>query len=228
MGSQAQLTLKKIAKDGFRYEGVAIDTLVIAGWTGRNQEALEKHIKELEEIGVARPKSTPIFYRVAASLLTNADEVQVSGESTSGEVEFVMFHLADGLWVGVGSDHTDRKAETIGVSLSKQLCAKSVSGEVWRYADVRPHWEKLVLRSWAWIGGQRTPYQEGPVTAMREPDDLIARYGGLNVGAAMYCGTLAVKGGIRPADAFEMELEDPVLRRSIRHKYQVAVLPVEG
>ncbi len=38
MGSKAQLTLKKIGKEGFRYEGVAVDTLVIAGWTGRNQE----------------------------------------------------------------------------------------------------------------------------------------------------------------------------------------------
>ena len=228
MGSQAQLTLKKIGTGGFRYEGAAIDTLVIAGWTGRNQEALEKHIKELEALGVARPKSTPIFYRVAASLLTTADEMQVSGVDTSGEVEFVMFHLGGELWVGLGSDHTDRKVETVGVSLSKQLCAKSVAGEVWRYADVRPHWDKLVLRSWAWIGGQRHPYQEGPITTMRTPEDLIARYGGLKPGSAMYCGTLAVKGGIRAADSFEMELEDPVLRRSIRHKYAIVVLPVEG
>jgi len=85
-----------------------------------------------------------------------------------------------------------------------------------------------VLRSWAWIGGQRHPYQEGPVTTMREPEDLIAGFGGLKAGAAMYCGTLAAKGGIRPAEAFEMELEDPVLRRSIRHMYRVAALPVEG
>ena len=228
MGSQAQLTLKKIGTAGFRYEGVAVDALVIAGWTGRNQEALEKHIRELAELGVPRPKSTPIFYRVAASLLTTADEIQVSGASTSGEVETVLFQLADGLWVGLGSDHTDRKAETMGVTLSKQLCPKSVAGEIWRFADVRPHWEKLVLRAWAWIGGQRQPYQEGPVTTMRDPEDLMARYGGLEPGTAMYCGTLAVKGAIRPAEAFEMELEDKVLQRSIRHKYTIAALPVEG
>ena len=42
-----------------------IGQLVIAGWTGRNVEALEKHIRELETLGVKRPKSTPIFYRVA-------------------------------------------------------------------------------------------------------------------------------------------------------------------
>ena len=228
MGSEARLTLRKIGRNGFRYEGVAIEKLVIAGWTGRNQEALEKHIRELEELGVPRPKSTPIFYRVAAALLTSADTIQVSGENSSGEVETVIFSLADGLWVGLGADHTDRKAETFGVSLSKQMCAKPVAPEVWRLEDVRPHWDQLVLRSWAWIGGQRTPYQEGPVATMRPPDDLMKRYGGLPAGAAMFGGTLAVKGGIRAADEFEMELEDPVLRRSIRHRYKIDVLPVEG
>ena len=34
-----------------------IDSLVIAGWTGRNVEALEAHIKELEAIGVKRPRA---------------------------------------------------------------------------------------------------------------------------------------------------------------------------
>ena len=40
-----------------------IKNLVVAGWTGRNVAALEAHIKELEAIGVKRPKSVPIFYR---------------------------------------------------------------------------------------------------------------------------------------------------------------------
>ena len=133
-----------------------ISQLVIAGWTGRDEAALRKHIKELEEIGVKPPKTTPIFYRVSANLFCHAEEIQVSGPQTSGEVEFVLISSAEGLKVAVGSDHTDRKAETIGVSLSKQLCAKPVSRDSWRYDEVKPHWEKLVLRSWAWIGGQRT------------------------------------------------------------------------
>ena len=100
-----------------------VDQLIIAGWTGRDEAALRRHIRELEELGVKPPKTTPIFYRVAAHLLTHASEIQVSGPDTSGEVEFVLLAKPDGLWVTVGSDHTDRKAETIGVSLSKQLCA---------------------------------------------------------------------------------------------------------
>jgi hypothetical protein len=201
-----------------------IRELVIAGWTGRDEAALKKHIRELEEIGVKPPKTTPIFYRVAASLFTFADEIEVSGPDTSGEVEFVLVRTDHELRVMVGSDHTDRKAETIGVSLSKQLCAKPVSAESWRYDEVKPHWEKLMLRSWA--DGQL--YQEGPVTAMRSPEDLLERFGGLKSGWAMFCGTLAAKGGIRPAQTFAMELEDPVLKRSLRHEYRIKVLPVEG
>ena len=50
---------------------VQIDDLVIAGWTGRDVEALEKHIVELEELGVPRPSSVPCFYRVAAENFSN-------------------------------------------------------------------------------------------------------------------------------------------------------------
>lgn len=196
--------------------------LVIAGWTGRDEAALRKHIRELEAIGVKAPKSTPIFYRVSASLFTHATQIQVSGPDTSGEVEFVLIQ-DDGLRVALGSDHTDRKAETIGVSLSKQLCAKPVSRDTWRYDEVKPHWEKLVLRAWA--DGEL--YQEGSVAAMRSPEDLLARHP-LQPGWAMFGGTLAARGGIRPAQVFRMELEDPVLQRKLAHEYRIAVLPVEG
>jgi hypothetical protein len=200
-----------------------IDELVIAGWTGRDEAALRKHIRELEEIGVKPPKTTPIFYRVAASLLTTEGEIQVSGPDTSGEVEFVLLAKPDGLWVTVGSDHTDRKAETIGVSLSKQLCAKPVSSDAWRYDEVKAHWEKLILRSWS--DGEL--YQEGSVTAMRSPEDLLGRYP-LKPGWAMFCGTLVAKGGIRAGKVFRMELEDPVRKRKLAHEYCISVLPVEG
>jgi hypothetical protein len=197
--------------------------LVIAGWTGRDEQALRKHIRELEEIGVKPPKTTPIFYRVSSNLFCSSTEIQVSGPDTSGEVEFVLIQEGNRLNVAVGSDHTDRKAETIGVSLSKQLCAKPVSIEMWPYAEVRMHWERLVLRSWA--DGEL--YQEGSVAAMRSPEDLLGRYP-LKPGWAMFCGTLAARGGIRPAQRFRMELEDPVLSRRLTHEYAIQVLPVEG
>ena len=81
--------------------------LVIAGWTGRNTETVEKHIRELEA---------------------------------------VLFSLEDGLWVGVGSDHTDRRTETFNISVSKQACPKPVGPQLWRYSEVADHWDQLILR----------------------------------------------------------------------------------
>jgi hypothetical protein len=208
-----------------------IDSLVIAGWTGRNVEALEAHIKELEAIGVKRPKSVPIFYRVSCALLTTANAIEVMADKSSGEVEFVLFALDDGLWLGVGSDHTDRKAETVGVTLSKQLCAKPVGATLWRYDEVKPHWDKLKLRSTVPDGGKRRLYQEGPVTNMRSPEELIKLYTGgdkLKAGTAMFCGTFAVHGEISYSGTFDMELEDPVLGRRLTHGYQIVSLPDEG
>ena len=208
----------------------AVRDLVIAGWTGRDIAALEKHIRELEAIGVKRPKTTPIFYRVAASLLTSDNTIEVLGDQSSGEVECVVYCLEEGLFVGVGSDHTDRKAEAVGVSLSKQMCAKPVSREVWRLEDVAVHWDKLVLRSYVSTEGRRRLYQEGPVAAMRPPTELFKLYCGglLPAGTAMFCGTLAVHGGIAPSETFEMELEDPVQGRKITHSYRVKTLPDQG
>jgi hypothetical protein len=88
---------------------IDIASLVIAGWTGRDKAAVEHHIAELAAIGVKRPRIVPCFYRVGANLLTTTGEVEVAGEDSSGEVEFVLVSGPEGLYVGVGSDHTDRK-----------------------------------------------------------------------------------------------------------------------
>ena len=65
---------------GLERRNVGIDHLVIAGWTGRDKAALEKHIAELEALGVKRPASVPIFYRAAAARLTIDDEIEMLGE----------------------------------------------------------------------------------------------------------------------------------------------------
>jgi Protein of unknown function (DUF2848) len=208
-----------------------IDQAVLAGWTGRDPVARDNHIAELEAIGIARPASTPIYYRVAARRLTMADSIEVSGEDSSGEVEFVLIGWQGRIFVGAGSDHTDRKVETYSVTVSKQMCDKSIAPELWELEDVIGHWDRMILRAFAWIEGSRVLYQEGTLDAMLPVKELLARGfadGKLPDGCAMYGGTFAAKGGIRPADRFEYELEDPVLKRIIRHAYDVIALPVLG
>jgi hypothetical protein len=203
------------------------ETLIVAGWTGRDEAALRHHIEELAAIGVPRPSSVPVFYRNAVSNIVQASRLEVLGSATSGEVEPVVVALEDGLWIGLGSDHTDRKAETMGIALSKQLCGKVMGVSLWRLDEISKHWDQIVIRSHAVIGGERVIYQEGPLAAMRHPDDLIARYGKTVLpNSIMFCGTLGAKGGIRPAARFEMELDDPVLKRRMTHVYDIVDLPV--
>ena len=207
---------------------VEIDRLIIAGWTGRDRAAVERHIVELEALGVKRPATVPVFYRVSAARLTTSAEIEVLGEHSSGEVEFVLLNARGRLWVGAGSDHTDRQAETYGVSLSKQLCDKPIASSFWAFDDVAPHWDRLMIRSFATIQGNRVLYQEGPVSGILHPEELLSRLGpaGLRDGAIMFCGTLAAAGGVRPAERFDFEVEDPVRKRKIAHGYRIITLPV--
>jgi hypothetical protein len=210
---------------------VPISHAVVAGWTGRDQAAVEKHIRELEEIGVKRPATTPIFYRCSVARITLGDTIEAVGTQSGGEVEFVLLQHDGQLWVGTGSDHTDREVEKFGVTVSKQMCDKPIAPTFWPFDEVAPHWDKLILRAHVTENGKRTLYQEGSVTAMRDPADLMSRYatsGKLADGTLMFCGTLAAKGGVRPTEHFEFELEDPVLGRRIGHAYSVTTLPILG
>jgi hypothetical protein len=225
------LTFTIDAQDATTPLTLAIDQAVVAGWTGRDPVARDKHIAELEAIGIARPAKTPIYYRVSARRLTMEDAIEVCGSDSSGEVEFVLIGWQGRIFVGLGSDHTDRKVESYSVTVSKQMCDKPIASVLWELEEIIDHWDRLILRSHAWIGGRRELYQEGTLDAMLPVSDLIARGfadGKLPDGCAMFGGTFAAKGGIRPASRFEFELEDPVLKRSIRHAYDVVELPMRG
>ncbi|WP_233858394.1 DUF2848 domain-containing protein [Paraburkholderia sp. HD33-4] len=226
------ITFRIEERDGQTERGISIDTLVIAGWTGRDVDAMEKHIRELEALGIKRPAYTPVFYRVAADRLGPLASMQVTGEESSGEAEFVLVKDRGEVYVGVASDHTDRQVEAYGITVSKQMCDKPCSNTLWRLSDVAGHWDELLLRSYATIDGERVLYQEGRVSAMRSPQDLLGQFaqrGGEFVdGTAMLCGTLAAIGGIRAAQCFETVLEDPVLGRTLRHAYRIETLPVAG
>ena len=231
MSSVYDLTFNVEDKGALTPLTLAIDQAVIAGWTGRDPVARDKHIAELEAIGIARPASTPIYYRVSARRLTTEDSIEVCGTESSGEVEFVLIGWQGRIFVGVGSDHTDRKVETYSVTVSKQMCDKSIAPVLWELEDVAAHWDQMILRAFAWIDGVRVLYQEGTLDSMLPVKELIQRgFGdaGLPDGCAMFGGTFAAIGGIRPASRFDFELEDPVLKRSIRHGYDVIELPVRG
>ncbi|MBT3990227.1 MAG: DUF2848 domain-containing protein [Rhodospirillaceae bacterium] len=207
----------------------ALDNIIIGGLTGIDVEAIEKHLDELAEIGVTRPSAIPLFFRAAADMVSTADEIQVIGEDTSGEAEFVLLGTADGMLVGVGSDHTDRKVEAYSIAVSKQMCPKVMAPEVWKYEDVKDHFGQLIIRSWATEGGEKRLYQECTAADFLAPDDALPQCCDgattLPAGTLYYGGTGAAIGGVKPADRFEYEIEDPVLGRTISHGYDVTPIP---
>jgi hypothetical protein len=225
----AEIVFDGHAKGAVEKIAIDIGDLVIAGWTGRDVTALNHHIEELKALGVMPPSRVPIYYRVGAHLLTQAPNVQVLGEDSSGEVEPVLIAAAGRLWITIGADHTDRKVESYGIAVSKQMCAKPIGTVAWRFEEVEPHWDRLMLRSFIEEGGKRVMYQEGPLATIREPRGLIGGWQGnprLPEGVAMFLGTMPAIGAIRASPRFEMELEDPVLGRKITHGYRVQNLPM--
>jgi hypothetical protein len=153
----------------------------------------------------------------------------VVGVKSSGEAECVLVRSKTGLLVTVGSDHTDREVEAYGVTVSKQVCPKPVARDAWRFDDVVGHWDQLELRAFAVTNhGERRVYQQGTVASLLPAADLLER-APVAEGAAMFCGTLAVQGGIvgmADGDALELELHDPILNRTLRHAYRVHALPI--
>jgi hypothetical protein len=226
---EKRLDLRLVSKDATENRTVSVGELVIAGWTGRDVAKVQEHIEELAHLGVKAPASVPCYYRVSLDLLTTEPVLQMLGADSSGEAEPVLVSLADGLWVGLGSDHTDRLVESYSVNVSKQICQKPIAGTVWPFAEVAPHWDQLILRSHILEGGGWNIYQDGTLAAIRPPQDIMARYehsqsGLIPEGTVMLCGTLAAKGGIRPSTGWRIELEDPVLKRSISHTYHLVPL----
>ena len=152
----------------------------------------------------------------------------MAGPDSSGEAEVLLFSQAGRSYVSLTSDHTDRKLEAHSVALSKQVCAKPVARDAWRFDEVAPHWDQLQVRAWIEEGGAEVLYQDGTLASLRSARELIGGYTGgppLAGGTGMTCGTVAVIGGIRPASVFRMELRDPVLNRRIGHRYTIDVLP---
>ena len=100
------IACESIAEDGTRssaLHAIAPSALVVAGWTGRDSAAIEHHIEELAALGVPRPSSVPLYYRMASLLLTQSAEIEALGDQSSGEAEPLLFFSQGEWWLGAVS-----------------------------------------------------------------------------------------------------------------------------
>lgn len=203
---------------------------VAIGYAGRDQTSVQAHVEELRAIGVPAPTTVPSMYWVDPTRVSSDTELSVVGTGCSGEVEFFAAHDAAGrMYFTIASDHTDRQLETISVSKAKQACSKIIGNMFWSYEDVKNHWDSIALRSWVTEPRKaERVYQDGTLGDLLPPEKLLqlAEKDLAGKGTfSFFSGTLPLKGEIAYKGAFRMELFDPVLQRSIRHRYEVIELP---
>jgi hypothetical protein len=199
--------------------------VVVAGFTGRDERSVEAHIAELVELGVPRPDTVPAFFTMPSSLLRVAPAtVSVDAPQTSGEAEPVLVRLPSGeLFVGVGSDHTDREVERRSLHDSKAACAKVVGPEVWPLADVAPYWDELELVGET--GPEAAAYQRSTLADLRRPEEILELVwaDGADPGRPLvvFLGTVALEDGFRYDSAFRARLLDPRAGRELVCRYEV-------
>ena len=198
-----------------------------AGFTSRDQAQAMKHVDELKAHGVAAPERIPAYYAIPREMVTTDDEIEVLGEATSGEVEVVFLFHKSRIYVGVGSDHTDRELEKDSIPRSKVICPKVVSRQVWRLDDVKPYWDRLKLRSWVEVEGERTLYQEGSLADFLPVDEFldgvraVVKDGSLD-GMVLYMGTMPTLGKeLLFSPTFEGRLSDEALGRKLSFRYDI-------
>lgn len=145
---------------------------VVAGYTGRDAAAVQHHIDELAAIGVAPPPEVPMFYPVDADTVTTDADLPIASAETSGEIEPLYIRHGGRYYLGIASDHTDRRVETIDIAESKRVCPKPAGTSVIPMEDLEAFsLDSALARSW--VDGQL--YQEGMLDGLRTPVDVIAR-----------------------------------------------------
>jgi hypothetical protein len=202
--------------------------LIIAGFTGRSRAKVEEHIAEMRAHGVPIPDRVPTFYPVPIGLLTVTTPIEVATPESSGEAEPVLIARGEEWYVAVGSDHTARDLEKDDIAQSKAACPKVLGKEAWRYADVREHWDRIGLKSWAVRDGKRIRYQDGTCADILPPEEIVRqlreREPGVPGEFVMCLGTLPLlTGGFVYASRYELALEDPVRGRRLALNYDVRV-----
>jgi hypothetical protein len=206
--------------------------MVNAGYVGRDQNAVRAHIEELAREGIAPPPSIPMFFPVLCRNITTDQRIEVVESRTSGEAEFVLLLEEDRMYVGVGSDHTDRSLEAVSMLNSKQICPNIVSREVWDFQEIKGHWDDLLLQSWVKPASNAEPilYQKAPLAKILSATEILALVeskmtDGQCDGLVIFSGTIPVlTKEMICGTHFRCELTDPHLKRKLTCCYDIVKL----
>lgn len=203
------------------------ETLIIAGFTGKDKESAKHHLEELRKAGVPVPEKIPAFYEVDVSRLTDKSDIEVTSSESSGEAEPVLLTTGGKMYIAVGSDHTARDLEMQDIGKSKSACRKPISTEVFEIETVLKNWDHLLLRSYVKVNGEELLYQEGRVSSLLKIFDLLDKLREWNdtIGleeSAIFLGTVPILGGeFVYGDWYRVELIDTRSSEALSREYNV-------
>ena len=170
-----KLELVLESKQGRRELAFSYGRMVNAGYVGKNQEEVRRHIEELAAKGIPGPESVPVLYPVVPNMLSLDQTIEVYGNETSGEVEYVLCVVTeDEVYVGLGSDHTDRHLEESDIPRAKQICPNVMGRTVWPLKEVESHWDELLMTAHVEEEGKEILYQEGRLGLLLNPAELMS------------------------------------------------------
>lgn len=224
-----QLNLESTSESGLL--NFTVRRMVNAGYTGRDQAEVRRHIEELAAQGIPGPTETPTLYPVIPeTLFVDPAKIQVYSEETCGEVEYVLLvENKDRIFVGLGSDHTDRCLEESDIPRAKQICPNLLSRRVWPLEEAQQHWDKLIIRCRQRYEDELVLYQQGSLELIYDPRALLdfvsSRISGPLDNCVIFSGTIGnLTDGFVFGQWLGAELEDPVLGRRLELSYDIKTL----
>ncbi|MFC1992734.1 DUF2848 family protein [Chloroflexota bacterium] len=206
-----------------------VKKIVISGYTTRDPAGVQKHIEEMKQEGVAVPESFPLFFPKIADRITTDTKIEIlPGRKSCGEAEFtLLIDDEEQIYVGIGSDHSDKTALQFSILAGKHMCPGLISKKVWRYLDVKDQWDDIIMRSWVIVEGKRQLYQDGKLSLFIKPEEYVRRLkeqvaGGDLSGMVVYSATLPIIGETTISTPyFEAQLIDEKLGRTLTCAYDV-------
>lgn len=208
-----------------------IEHLYVIGYSGRDEIKTLEHIKELEEqLGIMPPKQIPTIFECSRRNLTSAKNIDVYGRKNSGEAEYVMVLKNGKVYIGLGSDHTDRELESYDISKAKEIMPKIISPVLWDYEEIKEHFDEIKITSYQKVNKEKILYQEGTLSQILPPrrvlQELIERVGEIG-DSIVFSGTIPLKGDFYYGDVFQASLTDETLGRTINLRYKLNFITEE-
>jgi len=221
-----------------------VKNLIHGVWSMKDPEKRVNHEKGLTNYKippVEDPLPGPVAVVGPTWAATVSNKILQYDNATTAEVEPVL--LIDnlgGTYVTVGSDHHDRFLERVERWKSLLYAPQIMSRDAWLYEDVKDHWDKLILRAYGYPTGgpekyiypkgKQVLYMQGECGQNYDAErmmKIIREQTGIKDlrNSVLFLGTIpSLNGEFMWSPAWDLELEDPILKRVLRHHYEVEVV----